>query len=49
MQAFEHPATPGSTEGPALGDDPSDAWFLAQARQTLVDSIRLDVYEPPRL
>jgi hypothetical protein len=49
MQAFEHPATPGSTEGPALGDDPSDAWFLAQARQTLIDSIRLDVYEPPRL
>ena len=49
MQAFEHPATPGSTEGPVPGDDPSDAWFRAAAREILTDSIRLGVYEPPRL
>ncbi len=49
MYAFEHPATPGSTEGPVLDDEPSDAWFLPVARETLTDSIRLGVYEPPRL
>jgi hypothetical protein len=49
MQAFEHPATPGSSEGPMLADDPGDADFHAQARETLTDSIRLGVYEPPRL
>jgi hypothetical protein len=51
MYAFEHPATPGSTEGPVLpvlGDDPSDARFYAQAREILTESIRLGVYEPPR-
>ena len=49
MYAFEHPATPGSTEGPVLDDDPSDAWLLPLTRETLTDSIRLGVYEPPRL
>jgi hypothetical protein len=49
MRAFEHPATLGSTEGPASGDDPDDAWFRALAREILTDSIRLGVYEPPRL
>jgi hypothetical protein len=49
MQAFEHPATPGSTEGPVLDDDPGGAWFCAQAREILTDSIRLGVYEPPAL
>jgi hypothetical protein len=49
MKAFEHPATTGSTEGPVLGDDPSDAWFRATVREILTNSIRLGVYEPPRL
>jgi len=49
MQAFEHPATAGSTEGPVPGDDPSHADFRAVAREILTDSIRLGVYEPPRL
>jgi hypothetical protein len=49
MKAFEHPATTGSTEGPVLGDDPSDAWFRATTREILTNSIRLGVYEPPKL
>ena len=49
MQAFEHPATPGSTEGPVPGDDPNYADFRVVAREILTDSIRLGVYEPPRL
>jgi hypothetical protein len=49
MRAFEHPVTPASTEGPVLGDDPDDAEFRAQSREILKDSIRLGVYEPPRL
>jgi hypothetical protein len=49
MQAFEHPARPGSTEGPVLDEDPSDARWSARAREVLTDSIRLGVYEPPRL
>jgi hypothetical protein len=49
MYAFEHPATSGSTKGPVLDDDPNDAWFCALAREILTHSIRLGVYEPPRL
>jgi hypothetical protein len=48
-RAFEHPATPGSTEGPVLDDNPSDADFRVMARDILTDSIRLGVYEPPKL
>ena len=48
MQAFEHPATPGSTESPVPGDDPSHADFRAVAREILTDSIRLGVYEPTK-
>ena len=49
MHAFEHPATQGSTESPVLDDDPSDAGFRAVALEILTDSIRLGVYEPPKL
>ncbi len=49
MQAFEHPATPGSTESPVLDDNPNHADFRVVAREILTDSIRLGVYEPPRL
>ena len=49
MYAFEHPPTPGSTEGPAHDDDPSDARFLPIVREILIESIRLGVYQPPRL
>jgi hypothetical protein len=49
MHAFEHPVTRGSTEGPVLDDEPGDAWLRDSARKILTDSIRLGVYEPPRL
>ncbi|MGB8029897.1 MAG: hypothetical protein WCF30_09540 [Terracidiphilus sp.] len=52
MYAFEHPATPGAIEGPVLGhppEDPIETAFHTFARQSLIESIRLGVYEPPRL
>jgi hypothetical protein len=52
MYAFEHPTTPGTTEGPLLShpdDDANDARFRVIAREILRDSMRLGVYEPPGL
>jgi hypothetical protein len=51
MSAFEHPATPGATDGPVLpfAHEPANfTAFRARAREGLSESIRLGVYEPPR-
>lgn len=51
MAAFEHPGSPGSDEAPMpplpVVDELTTKW-RAQSRETLIDSIRLGVYEPPR-
>ena len=52
MAAFEHPNPPNSTEGPDIGlwnYDPESAAFKARARAILIESIKLDVYQPPVL
>jgi hypothetical protein len=52
MYAFEHPVLPGTSEGPVLshpGKGTIETAFRSEARQILIASIRLGVYEPPRL
>jgi|GEM_PF-3242014 len=52
MYVFEHPATLRTTEGPLLShpdDEANDIRFRVIAQKILTDSIRLGVYEPPRL
>lgn len=52
MAAFEHPGLPGSAEGPMppfpVKNAATTGW-RAQSRETLIESIRLGVYEPPKL
>ncbi|MGB7265374.1 MAG: hypothetical protein WBC92_07660 [Terracidiphilus sp.] len=48
MAAFEHPATPDSTEGPEPSSAHEDVMVGIRSRATLIDSIRLGVYEPPK-
>lgn len=52
MAAFEHPGSPGSAEGPMPPlpvKNAITAEWRAQSRETLIESIRLGVYEPPKL